>query len=102
MPVVKLIADSGATKAEWCLIKDGKRKTVFTQGISPYFLNEEQITALLLKELKPLLKNTKVDEVFYYGTGCANPANAKLVKKAVSRVFTEAKIEVTHDLMAAA
>lgn len=102
MPVVKLIADSGATKAEWCLLKDGKKKTIFTQGISPYFLNTEQITDLLMNELKPRLKNVHIDEVFYYGTGCANPANARSVKKAVSKVFPGAKVDVNHDLMAAA
>ena len=102
MPVVKLIADSGATKAEWCLLHNGKRKTVFTQGISPYFLNTEQITDLLLKELKPKLRNIEVDEIYYYGTGCANPINAKSVKKAVSKVFPESKVDVNHDLMAAA
>jgi glucosamine kinase len=100
--MTKLIADSGATKAEWCLIKNGKMKTVFTQGISPYFLNTEQITEILLKELSPKLKNAEVDEIYYYGTGCANPENAKSVKKVLSKVFPEAKAEVTHDLMAAA
>ena len=78
MPVVKLIADSGATKAEWCLLRNGRKKTIITQGISPYFLNTEQITDLLLKELKPKLKNTNIDEVYYYGTGCANPVNSIL------------------------
>ena len=102
MSSIKLIADSGATKAEWCLIHNGKKKTVFTQGISPYFLNTEQIRKLLLKELKPKLKNVQVDEVYYYGTGCANPENAKSVKKAVRQVFAQAKVDVTHDLMAAA
>ena len=97
-----LIADSGATKAEWCLLDKNKKKTIITQGISPYFLNTEQITDLLLKELKPKLKNIEVDEIYYYGTGCANPANAKSVKKAVSKVFAGAKVDVNHDLMAAA
>jgi len=105
---VKLIADSGATKAEWCLLNNGKKKTIFTQGISPYFLTTEQIRELLLKELKPKLfqnplrKNIRVDEIYYYGTGCANPENAKSVKKAIKQVFAEANIEVNHDLMAAA
>ncbi|MBP8115325.1 MAG: N-acetylglucosamine kinase [Chitinophagaceae bacterium] len=102
MPEVKLIADCGATKGEWCLINNGKKKTIITQGISPYFLSTEQIIDLLQKELKPKLKNVEVGEVYYYGTGCANPANAKSVKKAISKVFAGAKIEVTHDLMAAA
>lgn len=102
MAVVKLIADSGATKAEWCLLNNGKKKTIFTQGISPYFLSTEQITALLTKELLPKLKNVRIDEVYYYGTGCANPANAKSVKKAIHKIIPAKKIEVTHDLMAAA
>ncbi len=102
MSSIKLIADCGATKAEWCLLSNNKKKTIITQGISPYFLTTEQITELLLKELKPKLKNVEVGEVFYYGTGCANPANAKSVKKAVSKIFAGAKVEVNHDLVAAA
>lgn len=97
-----LIADSGATKAEWCLIGQGKRKTVITQGISPYFLNTEQITALLETELKPKLKKENITDIFYYGTGCANPVNARSVKKALVKVFPGAKADVNHDLMAAA
>ncbi|MBI5857294.1 MAG: N-acetylglucosamine kinase [Sphingobacteriales bacterium] len=102
MSSIKLIADSGATKAEWCLVTDGKKKTFFTQGISPYFLNTEQISQLLLSELKPQLKRVEVEEIFYYGTGCANPDNATSVKKALQKVFSGSKTEVTHDLMAAA
>ncbi len=60
--LVKLIADSGATKAEWCLLNNGKKKTVFTQGISPYFLNQQQITEILKKELLPQIKNRKIEE----------------------------------------
>jgi len=102
MPVVKLIADSGATKAEWCLLKNGRKKTLFTQGISPYFLNTEQIYQLLEKELKPRLRKEEIHEIYYYGTGCANPLNARSVKKALSKSFSDAKVEVTHDLMGAA
>ena len=102
MPVVKLIADSGATKAEWCLLKNGRKKTLFTQGISPYFLNTEQIYQLLEKELKPRLRKEDIHEIYYYGTGCANPLNARSVKKALSKSFSGAKVEVTHDLMGAA
>src|SRR5687768_15345070 len=102
MAGTKLIADSGATKAEWCLINKGKKQTFFTQGISPYFLTTKQISELLKKELAGKIKKVKVDEVHYYGTGCANPDNARSVKKAISAVFTDAKVNVDHDLMAAA
>ena len=102
MPSVKLIADSGATKAEWSLLNNGKRKTILTQGISPYFLNKDQVSDLLLKELKPKLKDVQIDEIYYYGTGCSNPDNVKLMKKAIRQVFPDAKIDVNHDLLAAA
>ncbi len=103
MNPTKLIADSGATKAEWTLLHGGKSKTILTSGISPYFMDMEQISNLLSKELKPKLRSVRVDEIYYYGTGCANPDNAKTVKKAIRNVFTETKkTEVTHDLMAAA
>jgi glucosamine kinase len=98
-----LIADSGATKCEWCLVRsNGKKQIIFTQGISPYFLNATQIEAIIRNELIPALKETKPAAVYFYGTGCANPENAKLVKKAISTVFKEAEVHVTHDLMAAA
>lgn len=99
---VKLIADSGATKCEWCLLQNNKKKIITTQGISPYFLNTEQIINLLQKELLPKLKNVQVDEVYYYGTGLSNPNNVKSVKIALKKLFAKAKIEATHDLMAAA
>ncbi len=102
MATTKLIADSGATKAEWCLLDGSRKKIILTQGISPYFLNAEQINNLLLKELCPNLKKARIDEVYYYGTGCANPANARLVKKAIQKTFPGVFVEVTHDLMAAA
>ena len=101
MPSI-LIADSGATKAEWCLIHNGKKKILFTQGISPYFLSTDQIAELVQRELKSQLKNKEVDQIFYYGTGCANPINAKNVKKALLKVFNDSSVTVKTDLMAAA
>ncbi len=102
MSGTKLIADSGATKSEWSLIQKGKTKTFFTQGISPYFLSTAQITELISKELLPKMKKVEVEEVHYYGTGCANPTNARSVKKAISAVFNDAEVNVNHDLMGAA
>ena len=84
------------------MINDGKTKKITTQGISPYFLTTEQITEILQKELKNKLKIEKIDEIHYYGTGCANPENANSVKKAIKKTFPGSSINVTHDLMAAA
>jgi glucosamine kinase len=100
--MVQLIADSGSTKCEWCLLVNGKKKTIDTQGISPYFLNQQQIVELLQKELLPKLKNAVIEEVYYYGTGLANKNNVQIVKAALKAVFPKTKIEVHHDLLAAA
>jgi glucosamine kinase len=99
---VKLIADSGSTKAEWCLIDGKKKKTFITQGLSPYFLSLLQVQKILEQELKSKMKQAVPDEVFFYGTGCSNPDNVKLIKKAIQNVFPSAKVAVDHDLMGAA
>lgn len=96
-----LIADSGATKCEWCLLDKKKKKIVVTQGISPYFLNIPQIESIIRNELLPAIKQPVIETVHYYGTGCASPDNAKIVKKAIKNVFSEAQVNVTHDLMGA-
>jgi N-acetylglucosamine kinase-like BadF-type ATPase len=97
-----LICDSGATKAEWCLIRGNKKKTIFTQGVNPYFLDTKGIQDIVQNELLKKLKNAEIDAVHFYGTGCANPHNAKNVKKALTSVFTDSDVTVETDLMGAA
>jgi glucosamine kinase len=97
-----LIADSGSTKCEWCLLHGGKKKILETQGISPYFLNSDEIQEIIRTELYPALGNYRVDKVYYYGTGCAGPANRKIVRNAIRQFFLHAEIFVDHDLMGAA
>ncbi len=99
---IKLIADSGATKTTWCLLENDKKKILSTQGLSPYFLKTEQIQQIVSSEVQSKLKGIEPDEIFFYGTGCINPGNEKLVKKALSNLFPTSSINVTHDLMGAA
>ena len=99
---VKLIADSGSTKTEWCLLNGNKKKLIDTQGLSPYFLNGLQIKSILEKELLPKLKQSILTEVYFYGTGCSNPGNVKIIKDVLKSVFKNSKIAVDHDLMGAA
>ena len=102
MSDVRLIADSGATKAEWCLVGGRRRRTFLTQGISPYFLDAPQIRELLRKELLPSLGGARIDAVHYYGTGCNAKANAKLVADALKPLFPGASVTVNNDLLGAA
>lgn len=102
MPV-QLIADSGATKCEWCGVNDnGKKKTIITTGISPYFLNSSEIAEVLQNELMPYLKNAEVEKVHFYGTGLGNPANVTIICKALKKLFPASKIKADTDLLAAA
>ncbi len=93
-----LIADSGSTKCEWCLLTGGRKKIVFTQGMSPYFLNSEQVQFIIRNELLPKIKQDKVTDIFFYGTGCMDPRNAKMMKTAIRKVFVGAEVQVEHDL----
>jgi glucosamine kinase len=97
-----LIADSGATKCEWCLLYGKKKKILNTQGISPYFLDSSEIQQIIKTELVPALGKRQIDKIYFYGTGCAGPANKKIVYQAIEQVFSISEIHVDHDLMGAA
>jgi glucosamine kinase len=101
MPAI-LIADSGSTKCEWCLYEKGKKKTFYTQAISPYFVGKDDIEQILRKTLLPKIKDKTPTSLFFYGTGLSNPANIIIVKKIFKKLFPDTKIEVQHDLMGAA
>jgi N-acetylglucosamine kinase-like BadF-type ATPase len=53
-------------------------------------------------ELVPAIGKFSPAKVYYYGTGCANPANRKQVEGALRHVFGSPELHVTHDLMGAA
>jgi glucosamine kinase len=102
MPTIKLIADSGSTKTEWCLLK-GNTKIIFTsQGMSPYFINGIEMENIIRQEVLPVLKRSPFDELYYYGTGCTNPANVKMVKKALKNCFPSASLLIETDVAGAA
>src|SRR5690242_9717901 len=101
MTSVKLIADSGATKTEWCLLGGSRNKTILTQGISTYFLTPKEIADLLVKELKSNLK-VPIDEIHFYGTGLLDPANKKIMTRVLKDIFPGVKAHVNDDITAAA
>lgn len=97
-----LIADSGSTKSEWYVQGDGIQRQISARGISPYFLSEEDIIRQLRADLIPHLPEAEIARIHYYGTGCADPANAGLVRSSIQAVFPGATVEVQTDLMGAA
>jgi N-acetylglucosamine kinase-like BadF-type ATPase len=100
---MKIIADSGSTKTDWCLVNPaGEVKTVQTVGLNPYFLDEDEVLTILRKDLYPFLDNKKVEQVFYYGSGCALPHKQQVLQFALDFFFMHADVEVENDLLGAA
>jgi glucosamine kinase len=98
MPAI-LIADSGSTKCEWCLLVNGKKKTVLTPAMSPYFVTAENMVQLLQQQLLPKIKHTPIDALYFYGTGLGNPANVAIMKKVFKQLFPKTKTELNTDLL---
>lgn len=96
-----LIADSGSTKTDWCVVKNGKVKTrVKTIGMNPFFQTEEEMTQLLKEHLLPGLKLNLLEKVYFYGAGCI-PEKASSVRRVLESVLG-VSAEVESDLLGAA
>jgi len=53
-------------------------------------------------ELLPALKKNRPEQIYFYGTGCAAASNRAIVRRAVRKVFPNARVEIEHDLTGAA
>ncbi len=97
-----LIADSGATKTDWCLTSNGNiLRRLTSKGISPIYQTQEEIAEDIKLNVFPLLKDENIDAIYFYGTGCI-PEKIPLVKNALFQSFPIQTIEVYSDLIAAA
>lgn len=98
-----LIADSGATKTDWCSGNNREDiRIIQTQGINPFHQSEEHIERVLREELLPHLKqDSPVTSIFFYGAGCT-PEKSPIVRDKLKALFPEATIEVESDLLGAA
>ena len=102
MVQIKLIADSGSTKTEWCLLKNNKPTLFTSHGMSPYFVDADEAARIIKMEVLPFVKKNKIEEIDFYGTGCKNPANARMFKKVFQQIFTDANVNIHNDLFGAA
>jgi glucosamine kinase len=97
-----LVADSGSTKTEWKIIKEGAAgDSIFSTGINPFFLSGDEISLLLKKELDSI-SGGSFDSVYFYGTGINSPVRADVVRGALEKFVTSDYTFVGSDLLAAA
>ena len=96
-----LIADSGATKTDWCLTREGEILQRFSgKGISPVYQTEEEIAGEISNHVYPILKEREIDAIHFYGTGCI-PEKIALVRNAIHKSLPIDSINIYSDLVAA-
>lgn len=99
---MKLVADSGSTKTDWYLVKNKELITYKTQGYNPYYCTTEEVRKSLNSELLIHLEANKIDELYFYGSGCSNALTQKIILEALASSFSGATINLGDDLLAAA
>ncbi len=98
-----LVADSGSTKTDWRLVGEGGSAiAVHTEGLNPFHKKFEEIKDSIKKDLLLQIDNRKVDQIFFYGAGCASEDSCLVVSDALKTYFPDAAIEVSSDLLGAA
>ncbi len=99
-----LIADSGSTKTSWVFHTPGQAPiNVTTQGINPFYQKRASIVHILKEELLPALEGqAQPSSIHFYGAGCSQEDRIIIVIDSLREAFPNARIEVDHDLMAAA
>ena len=100
---MNLIADSGSTKTAWCLSYGNQIVKQFeTAGINPFFQTEEEITAQLKETLLSQIVCNDVENVYFYGAGCADPVKNNALGEVLKSVIGAKTAFVASDMLGAA
>lgn len=100
-----LIADSGATKTDWCFgttLSD--RQTIQTEGINPFHMDKAYIKGIILHQLIPQLPSSALSActaIHFYGAGCL-PERTGGIILTLQDLFLQATVQVDTDLLGAA
>lgn len=99
-----LIADSGSTKTDWCVVEKGKLlQRIETKGTNPFFQSEEEISNEIATALLPHLPTNTFAAVYFYGAGCGFPDKIAMVHRAITKhLNVSSEVEVSTDMLAAA
>lgn len=98
-----LIADSGGTKIDWCLIEGLEEiRRIKTPGFNAALASQEDLIKIFKQELLPRFpESNKISEVYFYGAGCREKTKI-LVEKTLQTCLPQAKVKVYSDLLGAA
>ena len=103
---MKLVVDSGSTKTDWGFFNTAyDLRSVKTQGINPCHQSVEAIGTIIKSELLPNTSGidlNTVNEVYYYGAGCATESICVQMAGILKEFFPNAVIAVDSDMLGAA
>ena len=100
---MKLIVDSGSTKADWIAIDD-KGKVLFTTqtlGLNPEVLDTDEIIERLNDRFDILQNKKNATHLFFYGAGCGTDKMKMTLSQVFQNYFPNAIIDVKEDTYAA-
>lgn len=100
---MRLLVDSGSTKADWIAIdEDGKILfTTRTLGLNPEILDEDEIIERLNDKFDILQNKDKATHLFFYGAGCGTDRMKIMLSQAFQKYFPNAIVDVQEDTYAA-
>ncbi|QTD37316.1 N-acetylglucosamine kinase [Polaribacter batillariae] len=98
-----LIADGGSTKADWIAINKNKKEEfrVRTLGLNPAVVAEEELYNRIINMFQLINIKEDVTEIHFYGAGCGTPKPTAILKKILESIFTNAKVFIAEDMLAA-
>jgi N-acetylglucosamine kinase-like BadF-type ATPase len=100
---MRLIVDSGSTKADWIAIDDDGKVLFTTQtlGLNPEILENEQIIERLNDRFDIVQSKKTATHLFFYGAGCGTDRMKVNLSQAFQSYFTNAIVTVEEDTYAA-
>lgn len=100
---MKLIVDSGSTKADWIAIDDDGKVMFTTQtlGLNPEILNGDEIVDRLNDRFDILQNKKTATHLFFYGAGCGTERMKSMLSQIFKTYFPNAIVVVEEDTYAA-
>jgi N-acetylglucosamine kinase-like BadF-type ATPase len=101
---MKLLVDSGATKADWiALDEEGNRLfTTQTLGLSPEVIDRQEALDRLEARFDIYNNRNDVTSLYFYGAGCGTDRMKNFMKEIFQEFFPNAQVTVKEDTYAAA
>jgi N-acetylglucosamine kinase-like BadF-type ATPase len=100
---MKLLVDSGSTKADWIAIDDNGKVLFTTQtlGLNPEVLEKHEIIERLEDKIDISQNKSKATSLYFYGAGCGTDRMKKFLTTVFEEYFNNAAVSVYEDTYAA-